>query len=128
MLWSDWTQLTHLKVGKQFRTALDRWFIVFFQNVLKQHLWNFTHVLLLQSELRYQQCQHSEMLWCDIFGLYVIEKLVNVEMLLTFFWVKTNTQDKHVKLIQILWSLSLTKEKWINGKKCILVLIDQKTT
>jgi hypothetical protein len=59
-----------------------------------------------------------------MFGLYVLEQLMNVQMLLTGLRVVTNTQNHGVELVEIVGVLSLAKEQGVQGKQILLVLVD----
>jgi hypothetical protein len=59
-----------------------------------------------------------------MFGLYVLEQLMNVQMLLTGFRVVTNAQNHGVELVEIVGVLSLAKEQGVQGKQILLVLVD----
>ncbi len=59
-----------------------------------------------------------------MFGLYVLEQLMNVQMLLTGLRVITNAQNHSVELVEIVGVLSLAKEQGVQRKQVLLVLVD----
>ncbi len=59
-----------------------------------------------------------------MFGLYVLEQLMNLQMLLAGLRVVTNAQNHGVELVEIIGVLSLAKEQGVQGKQVLLVLVD----
>jgi hypothetical protein len=124
VFWCDAGQLAHFEVAQQLGTPLDCRLVFLLQNVPQQHFWNLSHVFFLKPKPRHQQRQNPKMLRRDMFGLYVLEQLMNVQMLLTGLRVVTNTQNHGVELVEIVGVLSFAKEQGVQGKQVLLVLVD----
>lgn len=120
----DARQLAHVEVAQQLGTTLDCGLVFLFQNVPQQHLRNLRNVFFLKPKPRHQQRQNPKMLRSDMFGLYVLEQLMNVQMLLTGLRVITNAQNHSVELVEIVGVLSLVKEQGVQRKQVLLVLVD----